>query len=83
MAHNNNRVYDVVIRQRRYRTRRLWALLIFHINDIYDFTIYMLHYVELSSSARTLFITLVLRNNIRCNIVVEIQNMVQTCCKLN
>ena len=46
MAHNNNRVYDVVIRQRRYRTRRLWALLIFHINDIYDFTIYMLHYVE-------------------------------------
>ena len=46
MAHNNNRVYDVVIRQRRYRTRRLWALLIFHINDVYAFTIYMLHYIE-------------------------------------
>ena len=75
MAHNNNRVYDVVIRQRRYRTRRLWALLIFHINDVYAFTIYMLHYIELSSSA--------LRNNIRSNIVVEIQNMVQTCYKLN
>ena len=75
MAHNNNRVYDVVIRQRRYRTRRLWALLIFHINDVYAFTIYMLHYIELSSSA--------LRNNIRSNIVVEIQNMVQTCYKLD
>ena len=75
MAHNNNRVYDVVIRQRRYRTRRLWALLIFHINDVYAFTIYMLHYIELSSSA--------LRNNIRSNIVVEIQNMVQTCYNLD